>query len=129
MYGVFFYVFQGDFCSLAGFMLICKASSTSSSWHNFVSDDDHWMDENGETPCINSGGMYALASFMDPMIENGAKNIWSNVKSPTLFGSPKLSAGNFFQNFLKPILSRRAKSFLFLFVKQILPLLCTKHTT
>ena len=108
-------------------MLICKASSTSSSWHNFVSDDDHWMDENGETPCINSGGMYALASFMDPMIENGAKNIWSNVKSPTLFGSPKLSAGNFFQNFLKPIvLSRRAKSFLFLFVKQILPLLCTK---
>ena len=96
-----FYVFQGDFCSLAGFMLICKASSTSSSWHNFVSDVDHWKDENGETPCINSGGMYAAADFMDPMIENGAKNIWSNVKSPTLFGSPKLSAGNFFQKFLK----------------------------
>ena len=51
-------MFQGDFCSLAGFMLICKASSTSSSWHNFVSDVDHWKDENGETPCINSGGMY-----------------------------------------------------------------------
>ena len=41
--------------------------------------------------------MYAAASFMDPMIENGAKNIWSNVKSPTLFGSPKLAAGNYFQ--------------------------------
>ena len=51
-------VFIGDFCSLAGFMLICKASSTSSTWHNFVSDADHWKDENGETPCINSGGMY-----------------------------------------------------------------------
>ena len=45
--------------------------------------------------------MYAAASFMDPMIENSAKNIWSNVKSPTLFGSPKLAAGNYFQNFLK----------------------------
>ena len=63
----------------------------------------YWKDENGETPCINSGGMYAAADFMDPMIENGAKNIWSNVKSPTLFGSPKLSAGNFFQKFLKHI--------------------------
>ena len=84
-------------------MLLCKANSTSSVWHNFVSDVDHWKDENGETPCINSGGMYAAADFMDPMIENGAKNIWSNVKSPTLFGSPKLSAGNFFQNFLKNI--------------------------
>ena len=100
-------------------MLICKSSSTSSSWHNFVSDVDHWKDENGETPCINSEGMYAGADFMDPMIEDGAKNIWSNVKSPTLFGSPKLSAGNFFQNFfLNSYLSRRANSFLFLFIYQ-----------
>ena len=53
--------------------------------------------------------MYAAADFMDPMIENGAKNIWSNVKSPTLFGSPKLSAGNYFQNFFKNIPVRRIK--------------------
>ena len=48
-------------------------------------------------------GIYGQADFMDPMIENGAKSIWSNVKTLTLFGSPKLSAGNYFQKFLKNI--------------------------
>ena len=47
--------------------------------------------------------MYGQADFMDPMIESGAKSIWSNVKTLTLFGSPKLSSGNYFQNFLKNI--------------------------
>ena len=47
---------------------------------------------------------------MDPMIENGAKSIWSNVKTLTLFGSPKLSAGNFFQNiFFELILIEKGK--------------------
>ena len=31
----------------------CTASNQNSPWHNFVSDEYSWIDENGEIPCQN----------------------------------------------------------------------------
>ena len=47
-----------DNCKTGGFMLMCTESRTSSPWHNFVSDTDHWVDGTGSTPCLNNGGIY-----------------------------------------------------------------------
>ena len=76
-------------------MLMCTASSTSSPWHNFVSDTDHWVDGTGSTPCVNTGGIYPLASgkpFMASMVSNGAKNIFTSTTDAVFKGSP--SPGN-----------------------------------
>ena len=72
-------------------MLLCTAIRTSSPWHNFVSDENNWVVGNGETPCINNGGIYPHASnkdFMAKMLSNGAKNIFTNTKNAIFEGSP-----------------------------------------
>ena len=48
----------GDNCNSAGFMMMCVASRTSSPWHNFVTDTDHWEEESGANLCLNDGGIY-----------------------------------------------------------------------
>ena len=72
-------------------MLMCTASSTSSPWHNFVSDTEHWVDGTGSTPCVNNGGIYPHASgnaFMASMVSNGAKNIFTSTSDAVFKGSP-----------------------------------------
>ena len=72
-------------------MLMCTASSTSSPWHNFVSDTDHWVDGSGATPCVNTGGIFPLASqkaFMASMVSNGAKKIFTSTTDAVFKGSP-----------------------------------------
>ena len=74
---------------------MCTASHTSSPWHNFVSDTDHWVDGSGATPCVNTGGIFPLASgnaFMASMVSNGAKNIFTSTTDAVFKGSP--SPGN-----------------------------------
>ena len=72
-------------------MLHCTASRTSSPWHNFVSNTDHWKGDTGGALCENSGGIYSKASdydFMAPMLANDAKNVFANKKDIILEGSP-----------------------------------------
>ena len=80
-----------DNCNTGGFMLMCTASRTSSPWHNFVSDTDHWVDGTGATPCLNNGGIYPHASkyaFMASMKLNGAKNIFTPTPDAVFSGTP-----------------------------------------
>ena len=80
-----------DNCNTGGFMLMCTASRTSSPWHNFVSDTDHWVDGTGATPCLNNGGIYPHASkyaFMASMELNGAKNIFTPMPDAVFSGTP-----------------------------------------
>ena len=75
-------------------MLICTAIRDSSPWHNFVSNENDWVVNDGETPCINNGGIYGAGNnkdFMVKMIENGAKNVFWNTKNVIFEGSPSLS--------------------------------------
>ena len=70
---------------------MCTASRTSSPWHNFVSDTEHWVDGTGSIPCLNNGGMYPSASqvsFMASMELNGAKNIFTPTTDAVFSGTP-----------------------------------------
>jgi hypothetical protein len=72
-------------------MLMCTSSCTSSPWHNFVSDTEHWVDGTGSIPCLNNGGMYPSASqvaFMASMELNGAKNIFTPTTDAVFSGTP-----------------------------------------
>ena len=77
-------------------MLMCTASETSSPWHNFVSDTEHWVvDGTGATPCLNNGGIYPFGvlyattyPFMGSLVANGAKNIFTTTAEATFLGSP-----------------------------------------
>ena len=67
--------------------MMCVASRTSSPWHNFVTDTEHWEEESGANLCLNDGGIYnhpKVASIQ----EIGAKNIWIDAKTATFEGSP-----------------------------------------
>ena len=74
---------------------MCTASHTTSPWHNFVSDTEHWVvDGTGATPCLNNGGMYPLGynggtyPFLASLIANGAKNIFTTTAEATFLGTP-----------------------------------------
>ena len=71
-------------------MLMCTASSTSSPWHNFVSDEVNWVDETNETPCANTSGGFLASDvpFVQNMLTAGAKKIWAARKEVTLTGTP-----------------------------------------
>ena len=77
--------------------MLCQASRTSSPWHNFVTDTDHWKEENGATPCLNNGGIYNR-NEMKSLKTNGAKCIWTDAQTGTFLGSPapKFSPGILF---------------------------------
>ena len=80
-----------DNCKTGGFMLMCTASCTSSPWHNFVSDTEHWVDGTGSTPCLNNGGIYPHASkyaFMASMKSIGSKNIFTSTAEAVFSGTP-----------------------------------------
>ena len=76
--------------------MACTASRTSSPWHNFVSDTDHWTGENGATLCTSESGIYPKPETA-PMVTKGAKKIWIDAKTATLEGSPapKFSSGKY----------------------------------
>ena len=72
-------------------MLLCTASRSSSPWHNFVSDTEHWFDGTGLTPCLNNGGIYPHSSkfdFMATMVANGAQNIFTSTSVAIFSGTP-----------------------------------------
>ena len=79
-------------------MLMCTATHTSSPWHNFVSDTEHWVvDGTGATPCFNNGGIYALGVFsltnnnfpyLASLVANGAKSIFTTTAEATFLGTP-----------------------------------------
>ena len=73
-------------------MLMCTTSCTSSPWHNFVSDTEHWKDGTGSIPCLNNGGMYpSQVPFMASMKLNGAKNIFTPTTDAVFSGTPSPS--------------------------------------
>ena len=83
----------GGNCNTGGFMLMCTAVVTSSPWHNFVSDTDHWLAGtnwiDGKSPCINNGGIYPVGTaFIATMRMNGALNIFTDTKDATFLGTP-----------------------------------------
>ena len=87
---------NSDHCRWAGLLLHCNASPNSSPWHNFVSDETNWNDENGNTPCQNDEifpQQGAGIPFIDFLNQNGAKKIWTTEKIATLIGSPTVSKG------------------------------------
>ena len=72
-------------------MLLCTASRSSSPWHNFVSDTEHWVDGTGLTPCLNNGGIYPHSSkfdFMATTVANGAQNIFTSTSVAIFSGTP-----------------------------------------
>jgi len=75
-------------CNLAGLGLRCTASRSSSPWHNFISDIDHWKVENDATPCEGVYSGRDEIPFIAALKSFGAKKIWNNKKIATLRGSP-----------------------------------------
>ena len=77
-------------CTFAGLILHCIAFDQSNPWHNFVSDDTNWVDENNLTPCASTTGGFLDSglSFVNDMLGNGAKKIWATRKDVTLTGTP-----------------------------------------
>ena len=67
--------------------MACTASRTSSPWHNFVSNTEHWTEINGETLCSHNGGIYNKDEVAS-IVAKGAQKIWIEAKSATLEGSP-----------------------------------------
>merc|ERR1712025_1302282 len=81
---------NGNHCYWAGLLLRCTASRASSPWHNFVSDESHWL-ANGVAPCQNDE-LFPQSGSSIPFIASlngfGAKKIWSNEKETYFQGSP-----------------------------------------
>ena len=75
-------------CNNAGLGLRCTASRSSSPWHNFISDIDHWKIENDTTPCQGGFSGRDEIPFIAALKSFGAKKIWNNEKIATLRGSP-----------------------------------------
>ena len=76
-------------CEMGGLLLHCKASDTTSPWHNFKSGVDHWLDENGDVPCQNDL-LFPSSSygFIVALNSLGAKKIWAPRQNVVLTGSP-----------------------------------------
>ena len=79
-------------CHAGGMLLHCKASDTTSPWHNFKSGVDYWLDENGAVPCQNSwistsrhSSRYAFIAVLKKL---GAKGIWAPRQNVILTGTP-----------------------------------------
>ena len=49
---------NGNHCSSAGFIMLCKASDSQGPWHNFKSDTEHWRAEDDSELCINGNSKY-----------------------------------------------------------------------
>ena len=74
----------------------CTASNQNSPWHNFVSDEYSWIDENGEIPCQNDKLFPQVGAdipFIASLNEAGAKKIWNHERIATLDGSPMFARG------------------------------------
>ncbi len=74
---------------------MCTAIRTSSPWHNFVSDTEHWVDGTGATPCFNGAGIFALGDiypttfpFLGSLVAHGARNIFTTTAEATFLGTP-----------------------------------------
>lgn len=80
----------GGHCTHGGLVLHCTANDTSTPWHNFVSDGDYWLDEQGFPPCARDMGgiLEASQSFVDDIAAAGALSIWADRPEVTLTGSP-----------------------------------------
>ena len=97
---------SSNHCYNGGLLLHCTASRATSPWHNFVSDDIHWIvsSEGGAVPCQQ---MSLFANYYEPfclptgtcpaankyhfissMNTAGAKKIWGQQKTVVLRGSP-----------------------------------------
>ena len=83
-----------DNCKWGGLILHCKASDTTSPWHNFKSGVDHWLDENGAVPCQNSFSWISTSrhssryAFIAGLKKLGAKGIWAPRQNVILTGTP-----------------------------------------
>ena len=76
-------------CYWGGLLLHCKASDTTSPWHNFVSGVDHWLDEFGAVPCQNDLLFPSSTwGFIVTLNGLGAKKIWAPRQNVVLTGSP-----------------------------------------
>jgi len=88
---------NGANCIWGGLLLHCQAEDTSSPWHNFKSDTDHWQTLDGSEVCSNSEGFVSIRHsgnipFIRSLLASGAKKIWSDQKKVTLIGSPSVEA-------------------------------------
>jgi len=97
---------SSNHCYWAGLLLHCTANSTTSPWHNFVSDNTHWTvsSEGGAVPCqqmsrfakyfepfcLPTGTCPAANSyhFISSLNTAGAKKIWGQQQTVVLKGSP-----------------------------------------
>ena len=79
-------------CQSGGMLIHCISNDTSSPWHNFVSDDVNWEDENNNVPIYCQNGMMKWGSSHDIIKffkSVGAKAIWANRQTVTFSGTPK----------------------------------------
>ena len=79
-----------DHCKMAGFILHCEATDTTSPWHNFVSHK-YWRSEDSKNLCSDSEAPFLgfNKAFINTMLNVGAKNVWvDGNKEVTLTGSP-----------------------------------------
>ena len=76
--------------------MACTANRTSSLWHNFVSDTDHWKETDLEyaTLCQQDKEISDKPEVA-PLVTKGAKKVWIDAKTAHLEGSPapKQSSG------------------------------------
>jgi len=96
-------------CLSAGLLLYCKATDTTSPWHNFKSDMTHWRAEDSSNLCSTGfePGSFTRQcfdgeelktplpdKFFCRMLKDGAIKIWTANREVTLIGSPDINAGN-----------------------------------
>ena len=85
---------SGSNCIEGGFIMHCSAQDTQSPWHNFITNDELWVDSaDNSTPCQDDGtsgflGSVTSGSFIETLQDNGAKKIWADKTSVTLVGTP-----------------------------------------
>ena len=82
---------DGDNCVSAGLLLHCQAANTSSPWHNFTSNTANWKTLDGSEVCTNGEGFVqnpGNLAFIQSLLANGAKKIWSEKQTVTLIGKP-----------------------------------------
>ena len=80
-------------CYWGGLLLHCKASDTTSPWHNFKSGVDRWLDENDDEPCQNDllfPSVHWAPEFIRVLNSLGAKKIWAPRQNVVLTGYPPL---------------------------------------
>merc|ERR1712029_263960 len=83
-------------CHWGGLLLHCQATDTTSPWHDFKSDTEHWTTLDGSALCSNIVGPQSYVSdcygacfkFVTALLDSGAKKIWSHNKAVTLIGKP-----------------------------------------